>query len=177
MLPSCGEKMSTTKAIMDTTGSLHVGCRPPSRVLRGKRAKCSAAAVDSCSSADANLAVRSSSCAGGGGAQFTIKHAAPIGVPLKLAKPSQQVRQGGVHQRIPCLPHMRRQVASEAWKPPSTRRHAQGSLACISAEGYNSVDWGHSPAPATRAPHGDAPPCLCTVPLRTPLPPRMNRAA
>jgi len=127
MLPSCGEKMSTTKAIMDTTGSLHVGCRPPSRVLRGKRAKCSAAAVDSCSSADANLAVRSSSCAGGGGGTIYHQTCSPhrCATEASQAKPASWI--WGSPQRIPCLPHMRRQVASEARKPPSTRRHAKAS--------------------------------------------------
>mmetsp|Transcript_12343 Transcript_12343/g.30980 ORF Transcript_12343/g.30980 Transcript_12343/m.30980 type:complete len:219 (+) Transcript_12343:406-1062(+) len=62
MLPSCGEKMSTTNAIMDTTGSLQVGCSPPSLVFRGNKAKWRAAAVLSCSSADASLEVLSSSC-------------------------------------------------------------------------------------------------------------------
>lgn len=47
--------------IIDTTGSRQEGWSPPSRVLRGKRAKCNDVAVDSCSSAAANRRVLSSS--------------------------------------------------------------------------------------------------------------------
>ena len=49
------------RTIMETTGSRQQGWRPPSRVLRGKSAKCSEVAVDSCSSAAASRRVLSSS--------------------------------------------------------------------------------------------------------------------
>jgi hypothetical protein len=55
------KRRAERRTIMDTTGSRQQGWRPPSRVLRGKSAKCSDVAVDSCSSAAASRRVLSSS--------------------------------------------------------------------------------------------------------------------